>query len=270
MPPEPSLKELSENHLEIKARLNRDGSIQTEVSSVTLYPFENNYHLVIHLGKPFNDRFVRFSLGKTRVQAFEKLFELYPSPFPGLDYLEMNSVDIQFDTPFGTHDLLKTPEAADIETSIQLNGNLATLTEAFTGPEYGFNNRDDFKQIQTTISNHIKLYEQIQNTLQKTHSEVHIGDVTPTTSNEIIAYIDSLSPHTQLPIKIQLPTVDTVQDNTVTKFLNAIASGSPNNLQDSYAYLTKNNKVGTDTIFEKYSLTHKTPTKPSHWLQKLF
>lgn len=271
-PSTPTLNEVSNKFLEAQARASKDGTVEMNISNMTVYPFENRWWVRFTCGEPFDGGFARIPLGDSRSEAFDTLIELSPSTMPiEFDEFCMNTVTIDFDTKHITSGG-EGREMKELENPVFLNDMRGHLSELPRKQEFDYDNRDDAEEIQSEIENELNLYHQIECCIEN-DSLVLIDSLTPISENEILLHLD-VGCKITFDVKIELPYMNEITNHPVSEFVQSIGCGHINNIDGNEVYITtkddERETIGSDTMFDEYVITIEQPKENTGVLNRLF
>lgn len=267
----PSLSEISEDFLDKKAR-KTDNGIKTEVESVNVYPFTEEWWITIDCGEPFEEYVARIPLGETRKDALETIREIYQD-FTELNQLTHSFIEIDLEADHKTSG--GSPEATlELEIPVLINGYKGHLSGALRSGEYHIKENNDIEYIQSEVETEVLLYKSIKDSLER-DKELFIKNIDPENERSLILEIGGFSVDEALDIRVELPDLNEIDNSPVSEFINSVGSGKIENLEQSTVYLYEKSSseevIGLDTRFGEYGVcSHKIEEESKGILGRIF
>lgn len=277
----PSISEISETYNEKQARAT-DGGVLTEVEDINIYPLEK-WWITIDLGQPFSDSFARIPLGEPRESAVKNLNRIRDKidPFKPLDdtLVEIHIITEEDTAYVGepTGFQLKGEESdteginlanfginpyrdsLEIEQPIIIEGIKGNISRLPRSGEKYVREDCDKEYIESEIKKTVSLYNSIKQASAE-DIELYIKSIDPIDESNIKLNIGGLTDETVLPIQVELPDYDNLQQSPVDDFINKVAGGEISELEESSVYIYEKDKseevIGTDERFESFGVTH--------------
>lgn len=250
MPKQPTIQETTNAYLDMKAR-TKDGWIEADVVNTELYTFSKP-HILLHLGEPFQDSFIRLQLPNTYTDQYEVLSRLSITDFTALDTI--SHIKFQF------RDIVRrgeNPQTTHLETPIQLQNDLhGVLCPVLQNREHQLRRNYDLTKCAQLYNRNMQLYKAADR-LQTDNDEGFVAHVF-TNAENIVLHIDVGYENKYLPFSMPLPTISSVNESLVADFIDRIGSGTISNIEHQYVPIaTKSdaeNVLCSDLIFDEFVL----------------
>lgn len=252
-----SVDAVSEEFLALQARANDDGTITTDIESISVYPYESEWVIRYSLGNPLPSYFARERVQvEDRFDGVRKLATHYTGEQNTLE--QIDTIDITLDPSDTTGVSTNTPEEATADTCIRINGRIATMSELHTANEY-FANKEDINTIQTEIAHDIQLYYGLHNSTPK---ECQISSVETPSERTLRLSLDGFDSGETFSVEISLPPLSEIAESPITEFINRLGCGQISELGHERVYVLQqdDSTIGCDTRFKKYGVCARPPS----------
>lgn len=253
-----TLDEISERFQKDQAHAIDDGKILVTVNDVTPMDLEKHLVLRLDLSEPFDDKICNVVF-PTRNSSYKKITRFYKSV--GVTFTSFDSlVGEQITIDLTTDNTLSKPESEELLEYIQIESQKSVMCLVQSAEEYYYMKNAAIDEIADEIEREIILQRDLDT--HTVESEVYITKVHPVSERELDIILSGFSDET-LPIRVQLPDYDNIKSSPVSRFINKIASGDINQLQNKTVYLSQKlqneDVIGCDTVFEEYGISATIP-----------